>query len=183
MALPDIEHVNPPTEANGDHTNGVFCLWRFEKRPHMDSAQGCLSFWRIVWQERWHRSVVRTTQAWLLYMVSVSIHGQILLQVYAMYGDQRGAGGMFVYPSEPGCSLPTFLPCIRPSSPRLLRVFAERASASTSIPRQGTGTMRTLSRQRDTGIAPLMEWHLSSRSLPTRRRSWLMPREPRWCSQ
>lgn len=45
------------------------------------------------------------------------------------------------------------------------------------ILKQGTGSTRMMSRERDTGIALLTGWHLSSRGPPARRRSLWMPRE------
>ena len=55
-----------------------------------------------------------------------------------------------------------------------------RASASMLIPKQGTGTMRTLSRESGTGIALLKEWRPCSQSLLAQRKNLRMTRKLLW---
>ena len=95
----------------------------------------------------------------------------------------KGAGAPSQHGIEKGqvapCYQHFFVRLVTLLLPRLLHVGAKRPSTSTSIPQQGTGTMRIFTRERDIGIALSMEWHLSSPSLPARRRSWSMPRKQR----
>lgn len=81
-----------------------------------------------------------------------------------------------VYPMEEPPSISSmFL-----STPLAQSVLLLRALASTWIPKQGTGTMRTLSLVNGTGTALLKEWRPSGLSpLVPRRSLWTM-RELPW---